>query len=89
MVTLGGLLVEADFFLQVTLIQIDGKADLRTTFHILDSEDGTHHWIAPVICLGFFLILPLWVYITHHNTFTHDVLYTGWTPVLSAMVISR
>lgn len=54
----------------------------------IDSEAGTHHWIAPVISLGFFLILPLWVYITHTNTFTHDVLYTGWTPVLSAMVIS-
>ena len=54
-----------------------------------DSEAGTHHWIAPVISLCFFLVLPLWVYITHNNTFTHDVLYTGWTPVLSAMVISR
>ncbi|KAJ7369469.1 hypothetical protein OS493_038769 [Desmophyllum pertusum] len=54
----------------------------------IDSEAGTHHWIAPVISLCFFLILPMWVYITHTNTFTHDVLYTGWTPVLSAMVIS-
>lgn len=54
----------------------------------IDSEAGTHHWIAPVISLCFFLVLPLWVYITHNNTFTHDVLYTGWTPVLSAMVIS-
>ncbi|XP_020600481.1 solute carrier family 41 member 1-like isoform X2 [Orbicella faveolata] len=55
---------------------------------VQDSEAGTHHWITPVISLCFFLVLPLWVYITHNNTFTHDVLYTGWTPVLSAMVIS-
>lgn len=54
----------------------------------LDADGGTHHWIAPVISLGFFLVLPLWFYITHTNNFTHDVLYTGWTPVLSAMVIS-
>lgn len=54
----------------------------------LDVDGGTHHWIAPVISLGFFVVLPLWFYITHTNHFTHDVLYTGWTPVLSAMVIS-
>lgn len=54
----------------------------------LDTEGGTHHWIAPVISLGFFIILPLWVYITHNNAFTHSVLYTGWSPVLSAMIIS-
>lgn len=55
----------------------------------VDTEGGTHHWIAPVISLGFFIILPLWVYITHNNAFTHSVLYTGWSPVLSAMIISR
>lgn len=54
----------------------------------LDIDGGTHHWIAPVISLCFFVILPLWVYITHINHFTHDVLYTGWTPVISAMIIS-
>lgn len=54
----------------------------------LDVDGGTHHWIAPIISLGFFLVLPFWVYITHTNHFTHDVLYSGWTPVLSAMVIS-
>ena len=62
---------------------------IYASFFNVDSEAGTHHWIAPVISLCFFLVLPLWVYITHNNAFTHDVLYTGWTPVLSAMVISR
>ncbi|XP_031550901.1 solute carrier family 41 member 1-like [Actinia tenebrosa] len=55
----------------------------------LYNKIGTeHHWIAPVICAAFFIILPIWFYICHKNHFTHGVLYSGWNPVLSAMVIS-
>eukprot|EP00794_Sanderia_malayensis_P006105 gene6105-6809_t len=49
---------------------------------------GTHYWIAPVICLSCVILLPLWLYISHHNKFTHDTLYSGWTPVIMAMCIS-
>ncbi|XP_065067379.1 solute carrier family 41 member 1-like [Rhopilema esculentum] len=49
---------------------------------------GTHYWIAPVICVLCVILLPLWVYISHHNKYTHDTLYSGWTPVISAMCIS-
>ncbi|EDO45085.1 predicted protein [Nematostella vectensis] len=55
----------------------------------LYNKIGTeHHWVAPVICVGFFVVLPVWCYICHKNHFTHDVLYSGWVPVISAMVIS-
>ncbi|BFZ08376.1 hypothetical protein BsWGS_11416 [Bradybaena similaris] len=49
---------------------------------------GTQHWLAPVIIAFFLLLLPLWVTICIKNKYTNDVIYTGWTPVLSAMVIS-
>ena len=36
----------------------------------------------------FFLLLPLWVTLAVRNKYTNDVIYSGWTPVLCAMVIS-
>lgn len=53
------------------------------------TSTGTRHWLAPVIIAFFLLLLPLWVTICIKNKYTNDVIYTGWTPVLSAMVISR
>ncbi|XP_049845629.1 solute carrier family 41 member 1-like [Schistocerca gregaria] len=48
----------------------------------------TQPWLAPTI-IGVFLVLtPVWIVIASRNTFTKEVLYTGWTPVISAMLIS-
>ena len=49
---------------------------------------GKHHWLAPTIIGVFFLLLPLWVTLAVRNKYTNDVIYSGWTPVLCAMVIS-
>lgn len=49
---------------------------------------GKHHWLSPTIIGVFFLMLPLWVTLAVRNKYTNDVIYSGWTPVLSAMVIS-
>lgn len=49
---------------------------------------GTHHWIAPLICLVIIMLLPIWLYLSHHNKYTHNTLYTGWSPVILAMCIS-
>ncbi|CAH0561825.1 unnamed protein product [Brassicogethes aeneus] len=40
--------------------------------------------------LGFyiFLVLPVWVLIVRKNEYTNKILTTGWTPVLSALIIS-
>lgn len=50
---------------------------------------GTQVWLAPTIIAVFLVLTPLWVYISVKNHYTNDVIYSGWTPVLSAMVISR
>ncbi|XP_064605028.1 solute carrier family 41 member 1-like [Liolophura sinensis] len=47
-----------------------------------------HSWVAPSIIGGFTLLTPLWVVISVKNEYTNDVIYSGWTPVISAMVIS-
>lgn len=49
---------------------------------------GTQVWLAPTIIAVFLVLTPLWVYISVKNHYTNDVIYSGWTPVLSAMVIS-
>ncbi|XP_059488796.1 solute carrier family 41 member 1-like isoform X2 [Neocloeon triangulifer] len=49
---------------------------------------GKQDWLAPLIISGFVLVTPLWVWIAKKNKYTHEVLYTGWTPVVIAMMIS-
>ncbi|KAF7989509.1 hypothetical protein HCN44_008183 [Aphidius gifuensis] len=53
-------------------------------YEAIDLQD----WIAPLIISCYILITPLWVWIAKRNKYTNDVLYTGWTPVLVAMLIS-
>lgn len=55
---------------------------------LLYREIGKEQWLAPVMIAVFILLIPLWIYISLHNKYTNDVVYSGWTPVLSAMVIS-
>ncbi|XP_012280722.1 solute carrier family 41 member 1 [Orussus abietinus] len=45
-------------------------------------------WIAPTIILFCILATPFWGYIAARNPFTKEVLDHGWTPVISAMLIS-
>ncbi|XP_066155340.1 solute carrier family 41 member 1-like [Euwallacea fornicatus] len=48
----------------------------------------SHPWLAPfliVLGIGF---VPLWAYVASRNKYTREVLFTGWSPVISAMVIS-
>ncbi|XP_052285673.1 solute carrier family 41 member 1-like [Dreissena polymorpha] len=49
---------------------------------------GTQQWLSPLLIVIFILLIPLWIYFSLHNKYTHDVVYNGWSPVLSAMVIS-
>ena len=42
--------------------------------------------IVVVIFLG---LIPLWMWLAYRNTHTQKVLYEGWTPVVTAMLISR
>jgi solute carrier family 41 len=46
-------------------------------------------WLAPVIIGICALLTPVWGWIAAKNKYTKEVLDTGWTPVISAMLISR
>ncbi|KAK7868760.1 hypothetical protein R5R35_002555 [Gryllus longicercus] len=49
---------------------------------------GKQDWLAPLIIACYLLVTPLWVWIAKKNKHTKIVLYSGWTPVLAAMLIS-
>ncbi|KAJ8301508.1 hypothetical protein KUTeg_020495 [Tegillarca granosa] len=55
---------------------------------VLYKAIGKQLWLAPTIIGIFVLLTPLWMYISVKNKYTNHVIYQGWTPVLSAMVIS-
>ncbi|UYV62371.1 hypothetical protein LAZ67_2000320 [Cordylochernes scorpioides] len=48
----------------------------------------THPYLAPTIAVLFLLSTPVWALIARGNVFTYEVLYTGWVPVIAAMIIS-
>ncbi|XP_015510275.1 solute carrier family 41 member 1 [Neodiprion lecontei] len=45
-------------------------------------------WIAPLVTVICIVATPFWGYIAASNPFTREVLNHGWTPVISAMLIS-
>lgn len=50
---------------------------------------GKNHWLAPSLVGVFVLMIPLWIVFSVKNKYTNEVVYSGWVPVLSAMMISR
>ncbi|XP_076237769.1 solute carrier family 41 member 1 isoform X3 [Calliopsis andreniformis] len=55
---------------------------------ILYESINKQDWVAPLVIACYVLITPLWVWIAKRNKYTNDVLYSGWTPVMIAMLIS-
>nr|CAD7406190.1 unnamed protein product [Timema cristinae] len=45
-------------------------------------------WLAPTLILICLAVAPLWACVAFRNKHTKEVLKTGWTPVISAMLIS-
>lgn len=56
--------------------------------HLLFHSIEKQLWLTPSIIVSFLLITPLWIWVSLKNKYTSEVIYSGWTPVISAMVIS-
>lgn len=56
--------------------------------HLLFHSIEKQLWLSPSIIVSFLLITPLWIWVSLKNKYTSEVIYSGWTPVISAMVIS-
>ena len=44
--------------------------------------------VAIINIVAFLLLLPVFYAIARRNSFTHELVHSGWTPVISAMMIS-
>ncbi|XP_046835002.1 solute carrier family 41 member 1-like [Vespa crabro] len=53
-------------------------------YHSIDNAP----WIAPTLIFFCIVATPIWGYVAAKNPFTKEVLDYGWTPVISAMLIS-
>ncbi|XP_066997122.1 solute carrier family 41 member 1 [Anabrus simplex] len=55
---------------------------------VLYNKIGDEQWMAPILILIFVGLTPLWAWLAASNKYTKEVLTTGWTPVIMAMLIS-
>ncbi|XP_011648303.1 solute carrier family 41 member 1-like isoform X2 [Pogonomyrmex barbatus] len=55
---------------------------------LLYNAIGYAPWVAPTLIAFCIFVTPVWGYIAARNPFTKEVLDYGWTPVISAMLIS-
>lgn len=52
------------------------------------SVTGSYRWAEISVVVGMLLLIPIWAFFSYHNQYTRQVLYTGWVPVISAVIIS-
>ncbi|XP_066960485.1 solute carrier family 41 member 1-like isoform X4 [Macrobrachium rosenbergii] len=55
---------------------------------LLYEAKDNDHWLSPLVVVGYIMSLPLWIWLASRNKHTKEVLYSGWTPVICAMMIS-
>lgn len=46
-------------------------------------------YLAPLVCVFFLILIPVWVVIARRSPQIKEVLRSGWQPVIVAMSISR
>ena len=71
-----------------SLGDITSLALLSWSSTILYESINKQDWVAPLVIACYVLVTPLWVWIAKRNKYTNNVLYSGWTPVMIAMLIS-
>ncbi|XP_069693795.1 solute carrier family 41 member 1-like isoform X2 [Periplaneta americana] len=71
-----------------SLGDITSLALLSWVASMLYDANDSFFWISPTIIGCYILVIPFWVFIAKKNKYTQSVLYTGWTPVIIAMLIS-
>uniref|UniRef100_A0A8C9W922 Solute carrier family 41 member n=1 Tax=Scleropages formosus TaxID=113540 RepID=A0A8C9W922_SCLFO len=48
----------------------------------------SHPYVAAVVCVFFLALTPVWIVISSKHPASRTLLYSGWEPVITAMVIS-
>ncbi|XP_063218614.1 solute carrier family 41 member 1-like [Bacillus rossius redtenbacheri] len=71
-----------------SLGDITSLALLSWVATLLYEVAGKSSWISKVVIVCYTLAIPFWVWVARKNKYTKSALYTGWTPVIMAMLIS-
>lgn len=50
---------------------------------------GSYPYVSSLVCAFFMCLTPLWIVISSKHPASRTLLYSGWEPVITAMVISR
>ncbi|MGH0133320.1 UNVERIFIED_CONTAM: hypothetical protein FKN15_064815 [Acipenser sinensis] len=49
---------------------------------------GPHPYVSSLVCAFFLALTPLWIVISSKHPASRTLLYSGWEPVITAMIIS-
>lgn len=61
---------------------------LASISHFLYAKIDGYIWLSPLLVALFVAGIPLWTWISYKNKYTRQVLFSGWVPVISAVMIS-
>lgn len=53
------------------------------------SFSDSYPYVSSLVCAFFMFLTPLWIIISSKHPASRTLLYSGWEPVITAMVISR
>lgn len=55
----------------------------------MSSSPDSYPYVSSLFCAFFMCLTPLWIVISSKHPASRTLLYSGWEPVITAMVISR
>ncbi|GFU74034.1 solute carrier family 41 member 1 [Trichonephila clavipes] len=52
------------------------------------ARSGQYIWVEAAVLIALLCTIPFWAILSYRNMYTRHVLYSGWIPIISAVVIS-
>ncbi|KAK6318454.1 hypothetical protein J4Q44_G00117450 [Coregonus suidteri] len=80
-----GWVLERDMFLSHATLLCSASV---TTAFMASLLQEYYPYVSYLVCLIFLCLTPLWVVVSSRNPASRILLYTGWEPIITAMVIS-
>lgn len=69
-------------------LRVSALAPTCRSIKILSISDS-YPYVSSLVCAFFMFFTPLWIIISSKHPASRTLLYSGWEPVITAMVISR
>lgn len=69
-------------------LRVSALAHTYRSINILSISDS-YPYVSSLVCAFFMFLTPLWIIVSSKHPASRTLLYSGWEPVITAMVISR